>query len=639
MNYLQEDNMEFVSRFIFVIAFLNSFGFSLTSEDFGYGILYPRESESREIRSLDGLWNFRVPFGLCSDQGIVERWYMSDLSKTGKVDTMPVPSSYNDLTEKRALRDHIGVVWYDRRFFTPRHWAKENRRVFIRFGSVHYHTLVWMNGMFVTSHEGGHLPFLAEITAFLKFGKGYDRITVAVNNTLTSTTIPQGTIRVMNDTARYPKGYMIQSYNFDFFNYAGIHRPVIIYSTPGIYIDDINVSTNFENTYGQSNKLMGIVQFDVSIGGITNQENSVQTDAECQVTLYEGWDINGVGTENNAVASSFLCKSTIYIPEVKITVNEEKDVYRMPIGIRTLKWTNSNFLINGKPFYFRGFGKHEDSNIHGRGLNLPLIVKDNNLLYWIGANAFRTSHYPYSEETMDFADRLGIVVIDESPAIGIDNFTSNELLQKHKMVMTKLIRRDKNRPSVVLWSLSNEPLSQKDGADNYFRILVDHTKKLDQSRPVTFVTSQSYSNDKAVQYMDVICVNRYSSWYSDTGHSDLINLQTESELSEWHKKFKKPVIMTEYGAGSVVGLHSEPASVWTEEYHVITLKEHFKAFERLRKNGILIEYFRPGGCLKGVFTRDRKPKSAAHITRWRYWFLANQTSSVPLPSDLLYSLQ
>lgn len=95
------------------------------------------------------------------------------------------------------------------------------------------------------------------------------------------------------------------------------------------------------------------------------------------------------------------------------------DVYELPFGIRELSWTNDNFLINGKPIYFRGFSRHEDSDFRGKGLDLPVIVRDHNLLRWIGANSYRTSNYPYSEEVMDLADQLGIMIIDELPAANL----------------------------------------------------------------------------------------------------------------------------------------------------------------------------------------------------------------------------
>jgi len=126
-----------------------------------------------------------------------------------------------------------------------------------------------------------------------------------------------------------------------------------------------------------------------------------------------------------------------------------------------------NLHINGKPFYFRGFGRHEDWSIHGKGIDNANIVKDHNLVKWTGANSYRTSHYPYVEENMYLTDQLGIVVVDEVPAVALDGFGA-ELLENHKQAMREPVQREKNRPSVVMWSVGNEPQSQKKEADPYF---------------------------------------------------------------------------------------------------------------------------------------------------------------------------
>lgn len=180
----------------------------------------------------------------------------------------------------------------------------------------------------------------------------------------------------------------------------------------------------------------------------------------------------------------------LYELEVKLlAANEELlDVYRLKVGLRTLSWNKSQFLINGKPVYFRGFGRHEDSDIRGKGLDNALMVRDFNLLKWIGANAYRTSHYPYSEESMQFADEHGIMIIDECPSVDTELSSSlslpgasllklfsllfrnysQELLGKHKSSLEQLIHRDRNHPSVVMWSIANEPRTSILNADSYF---------------------------------------------------------------------------------------------------------------------------------------------------------------------------
>ena len=96
------------------------------------------------------------------------------------------------------------------------------------------------------------------------------------------------------------------------------------------------------------------------------------------------------------------------------------DTYQLPVGVRTVEVDGTRFLINGEPFYFSGFGKHEDTPVRGKGHDDAFMVHDFELLEWIGANSFRTSHYPYAEEVLEYADRHGIVVIDETAAVGLN---------------------------------------------------------------------------------------------------------------------------------------------------------------------------------------------------------------------------
>lgn len=333
-----------------------------------------------------------------------------------------------------------------------------------------------------------------------------------------------------------------------------------------------------------------------------------------------------------------------WLLQVKLTAQTSagplSDFYTLPVGIRTVAVTERQFLINGKPFYFHGVNKHEDADIRGKGFDWSLLVKDFNLLRWLGANAFRTSHYPYAEEVMQLCDRYGIVVIDESPGVGIvlvQSF-SNASLQHHLEVMEEMVRRDKNHPAVVMWSVANEPSSFLEQAAYYFKMLIGHTKALDPSRPVTFVTSSSYEKDLGVPYVDVICVNSYYSWYHDYGHMEVIQLQLATQFERWHEAYQKPIIQSEYGAETIIGFHEDPPLMFSEEYQKGLLQQYHVILDQKRKEyvvGELIWNFadfmtdqspqRAIGNRKGIFTRQRQPKSAAFLLRERYWKLANET--------------
>ena len=601
-----------------------------------HGMLYPRESETRQIKNLDGLWSFRADNSQNRNAGFEQKWYAQDLAKTGPVILMAVPSSYNDITQDDSLRTFIGWVWYDRIVYVPKSWLTEELRVVLRFQSAHYNTIVWVNGQHAMSHSGGHLPFETQVNKLLEFGQA-NRITVAVNNTLNATTLPPGKIEYLSGP-RYPPGYFIQTYEFDFYNYAGIHRPVLFYTTSQVFISDISVIP-----YLSSDNTNGTLNFKALIISPEKYRSSL-------MMTYELYDRDGkvvARVKGPGLQSGVLTVSDVnpwwpiglndapgYLYQLKVTVSgsDVLDVYSLLVGFRTVKVTKTQFLINGKPFYFKGFNMHEDSEIRGKGLDLPLILKNFNIFKWLGGNAFRTSHYPYAEEIMDMADQLGIVVIDECPGVGIrsPNF-GPESLAHHLVVMEELVRRDKNRPSVVMWSVANEPSSDRPQAEDYFRSVINHTRSLDPTRPVTFVNNKSPNTDRAVQFVDVVCHNHYYGWYEDSGHLELISLQLEYDVRQWFNKFQKPYIQSEYGAGTVAGLHMYPPVMFTEDYQVGTIEQYFPVFDKLRKEflvGELIWNFadfmtqqdvkRVKGNKKGILTRQRQPKHAAYALRNRY---------------------
>ncbi|XP_039633562.1 beta-glucuronidase isoform X2 [Perca fluviatilis] len=612
------------------------------------GMLFPRESSSREVKELNGRWDFRADKSPNRNQGFEKAWYKSRLAETGPVIDMPVPASYNDITQDATLRDFIGWVWYEREVVVPARWiADEGTRVVLRVGSAHYYSVVWMNGVKVTEHNGGHLPFEAEIGSLIRKDPTQPcRITIAVNNTLTLDTLPPGNIQHMDDRTQYPDGYFVQNTYFDFFNYAGIHRSVLLYTTPKAYVDDITVVTDFlDNT--------GLVYYKVSVQGAataTMKATLMDQNARCVASssgpsgVLKVVDVNlwwpYLMHENPAY---------LYSMEVRLMATDGRstyeDVYTLPVGIRTVNVTSTQFLINNKPFYFHGVNKHEDSDIRGKGFDWPLIVKDFNLLKWLGANSFRTSHYPYAEEILQMCDRHGIVVIDECPGVGIADSRSfgNSSLAHHLAVMDELVHRDKNHASVVMWSVANEPATEMPPADFYFKTLITHTKVLDPTRPVTFATRTDYASDRGAPYVDVICVNSYFSWYYDPGHLEVIPIQLKTQFENWYGKYQKPIIQSEYGADAVAGLHSDPPVMFSEEYQKAVLQSYHNVLDQKRKQYVIGELiwnfadfmtvqgiFRVLGNKKGIFTRERQPKAAAFILKERYWRLANETGRLPV---------
>src|SRR4051795_714183 len=193
-------------------------------------VLRPQDGPTRERKTLNGLWRFRLdPDGAGRDEG----WWRSPLAGARE---MPVPASYNDVLADAGVRDHVGDAWYQTVVRVPRGWA--GQRIVLRFDAATHRAVVWVDDVEVAAHEGGYTPFEADVTDHVVPGEEV-RITVVVDNRLTWRSVPPG---IVEDGK--------QTYFHDFFNYAGLHRSVWLYSTPSAYIDDVTVATGLEGTTG-----------------------------------------------------------------------------------------------------------------------------------------------------------------------------------------------------------------------------------------------------------------------------------------------------------------------------------------------------------------------------------------------------
>jgi beta-glucuronidase len=589
-------------------------------------MLRPQDTATRERKNLNGLWSFALD---ADGQGRADRWFAGSLADARE---MAVPASFNDIAADAAVRDYFGDIWYQRRVWVPRGW--QGQRIVLHFESATHRATVWVNETEAVSHEGGYTPFEVDITAYVSAGEQV-QITVVVNNTLNWQSIPPG---VIEDT---PAGKR-QRYWHDFFNYAGIHRNVWLYATNPAHFTDVTITTDLDGNDGLINYA-------------TEAENADAVETE--VILRD--------TEGNVIATGSGSSGTLNVPNVQrwaprhgylydlelqlLDGDTVVDSYHQNVGVRTVRVDGSRFLINGEPFYFTGFGKHEDIPVIGKAHNDAYLLHDFELLNWIGANSFRTSHYPYAEDVIDYADGQGIVLIDETAAVGLNmglgggifgaqgyqtfspDTVNDATREVHAQAIRELIARDKNHPSVVLWSIANEPESDTEGAENYFRPLFEVARQADPTRPVGFVNVMLAPHGKCrvSQFGDVLMLNRYYGWYLYTGDLEGAELAWEEELTAWAGE-GKPIIITEYGADTYPGLHAVVAgNPWSEEYQIEYLEMNHRVFDRIdavvgeqmwnfadfaTTSGIM----RVGGNKKGAFTRDRQPKAAAHYLRSRW---------------------
>lgn len=588
-------------------------------------MLYPIITESRTILDLNGIWKFL----LVTDNAPVDTARPLETEEV-----MAVPGSYNDQGAIDKIRFHVGDVWYEREFSLPKTLMTE--RLVLRFGSVTHFATVYVNGIQICEHTGGFTPFEVEINNHVQVGK--NRLTLKVNNILDYSTLPVGMYQEYYDP-ELQRNVKKNEPNFDFFNYAGIHRPVKIYTTPHTHIEDLIFTFDVNNE-------KAVIQPEIRTSGSFDEIRTIALDEEGN-KVAEALGMEPLTIENFRAWEPMA--AYLYTMRVEgILDGEIVDVYEEEIGIRTIAIKEGQFLINGKPFYFKGFGKHEDTHINGRGLNEAANVLDLNLFRWIGANSFRTSHYPYSEEMMRLANRQGIVVIDEVPAVGLfvgfnpflvdegdvgRTFEVMNTRDAHEQALRELVDRDKNLACVVMWSVANEPASHEQGSAEYFEPLTNFVREYDpQHRPATIVFIQQSSplDNKVSDFLDVICLNRYYGWYIMVSDLESAEQALRKELQAWKERHPdKPIIFTEYGADTVAGYHSLSTTPFTEEYQVRYYEANHKVFDEFDLViGEQVWNFadfetapatkRVNGNKKGIFTRERQPKMIAHYLKERW---------------------
>ena len=489
-------------------------------------MLYPIQNKYRHVLDLNGIWKFKIDPEKIGEK---EKWFNGFESEHD----IAIPGSWNEQLEEIGLLHYVGSAWFRKKTFVPE--LPKNKKYWMRIGSSDYNTKVWINGKFLGENNFGFLPFQFEISEFVEPGNEAE-IIINVNNELSCETIPQG---ISSDN--YHKENRIREETnpptrFDFSPFGGIHRPIQLFTTPEIFIKQVKVDTKIKSDKKGSVEIK-IILSESAEGIIT----AILNDG---VDKYEG------ETEsNNGLASIKIeivnCKfwscedPFLYDLKIQFKLNDElKDEYSLPIGIREIKVDGNKLLLNGREIYLKGFGKHEDYSAIGKGLFLPLMVKDFELLKWVNANSFRTSHYPYAEETMFYADKKGILIIDEVPAISLDfRYINEDTLKNHKEFIKRLVERDYNHPSIIIWSVGNEPNIVGDPdyyngtGERYWKEIFDLTRSLDNSRPLTVPNcTRAGVNDPVFKFSDIISINRYYGWYEHPGMLEFACEKLSKEL-------------------------------------------------------------------------------------------------------------
>lgn len=573
-------------------------------------MLFPQTNSCRTSIRLDGLWGFQPE----TTDVDTASWPLGLPSPV----YLAVPGSWNE--QREDLFRFFGPGWYALDVTVSSDWSK--RAIWIRVGAAHYRSSVWLNGVRLGDYEGGSLPAEYNATEAAKPG-AVNRLVIRVDGSLD----PWGLPPALEEAGEGRIGFHNTNppVTYDFFPYAGLHRSVWLQATAHNRIEDVVIQAELQDDGSACVRVSVCVTNPTFSHGVVVRVEGRGVDlrageggfhGELRIANARIWDIG---------------QPELYTLEVSLaSVDGSDDFHTETFGVRSVVVDSQGLLLNGRRIFLQGFGKHEDSDAFGRGLNLPLMVRDFELMRWVGANSFRTSHYPYAEEILDYADRQGVLVIAETPFVGMnDRMFTPTVRAKALPMIERMIARDKNHPCVIAWSLANEPYISTDAAEDFFRSMAETARRCDSTRPITYVAHMEVEDNRAAPFYDFFCINKYYGWY--VGHGDIDGtLQAFEEcLERFHNAFGKPMIVAEFGADAVPGMHSWPPQPFSEEYQAETLeKQYLVARSKPWIFGTHVwnfADFKTGSSLtriihnrKGVFTRERTPKLAAHVLR-RLW--------------------
>ena len=512
--------------------------------------------------------------------------YNFDLSPSLKI-----PGDWNSQAEKLSLYE--GTIWLRQKFNAN---PGTDKKYFLYFGAVNYEAHVYLNGKKLGIHKGGFTPFQFDVTG--KLNKGENFVVVKADNT------------------RHPDE--IPTVNTDWWNYGGITRDVLLAEVPATYIEDYKVQL----AKGDLNKIEGFVQ----LAGPAKVQTITINIPEASIKQTVTTDATGKAQFNFPIK-----KLNYWTPEspalYTVSIEAVSDKITDKIGFRTIETKSKDILLNGKSVFLRGISMHDENplipgRLRGQG-DMRMMLQ------WakeMNCNYVRLAHYPHSEEMVRLADEMGLLVWAEVPVYWTISWLNESTYQNAEKQLSDLMTRDKNRASVIVWSVGNEtPISEP--RNIFMNKLVAKARSLDDTRLVAAALEiHRKGNDVVVEdplgeKLDLVSFNEYAGWYWSST-KDMLNYKFDI-------KYNKPVVITEFGADALGGYHADSETRWSEEYQELLYKNQITmltAIDGLRgmTPWILVDfrsprrqhpYFQDFWNRKGLISETGKKKKAFYTLR------------------------
>ena len=509
-----------------------------------------------ETMSLNGEWNYIVDV---QEEGYYDyrmkpmQWGFFQNAKPqrpedlieydfDKSPTMRIPGDWN--TQDERLFFYEGTVWFKKSFQAV---PMQECCTLLYFGAVNYHCHVWVNGKKAGEHIGGFTPFNFDISDLLIEG--------------------ENTVIVKVDNKRHAEDVPTQI--FDWWNYGGITRDVMLVKVLPVYLEDYNLQlTSLEGRQ---------LAFSVKL-------NKAEADHTVTLNIPELKLKKTIKTNADGTASiSMKAKPQLWSPEnpkrYQVEITLDNSTISDSIGFRMIETRGKQILLNGQPIFLKGISIHEEKPNGGGRANSTEDA--NTLLSWakeLGCNFVRLAHYPHNEYMVREAERMGIMVWSEIPCYWTINWKNAKTFENAKQQLTDMVHRDHNRANVIIWSIANETPHSAE-RDAFLSGLAKHARSLDNTRLISMAMEVTGAanyvnrlNDNMNEYVDVVSFNQYIGWYRDVN---------DAPKMTWEIPYNKPVIISEFGGGAKYGYHGAKNQRWTEEFQENLYRENTAMLDKI----------------------------------------------------------
>ena len=397
--------------------------------------------------------------------------------------------------------------------------------------------------------------------------------------------------------------------NTDWFNYGGVYREVELYRTPKTFIQDLFVSLVPDGSYGKiaveamvNGPAAGDVSLDIPELGIC-------------ATLPPAAD--------GKVRAELAASPDLWSPEsprlYEVIARVGEDEVRDRVGFRQIEQIGAALYLNGKPLFLRGISVHEDDETNGKVTSEADIRRRFAHARELNCNFLRLAHYPHHEMAARIADELGFLLWEEVPVYWAIDFDNPATLRDARNQLTELIKRDRNRASVIIWSVGNEN-PDTDARLHFMKTLAQTAKALDPTRLTSAAClinhAQNKIEDRLSNFIDVIGINEYYGWYEEN-FDDLIAIGVNSAPD-------KPVVISETGADADISANGPKQGLFSEAYQTHVYERQIETLRGLDyvkgiSPWILYDFrverrqniFQQGRNKKGLIAGDKTTKKEA----------------------------